>query len=510
MTKYKESSKWDKRWFFIILLISFAAVFVFNYLTPMMSDDYTYGAEVNQAAGLSDLFRQEYNQYMHWIGRSVVHMILRIFLSLPVIVFKVLNSLCFMALTLLIYANMQHRKVYDPLVLLMITLGLWLFAVDFRQTILWQTGACNYLWGTTIILGFMTVMTKVFEKQLKDASNEAYKGAKGVFLCLGVFLFGVIAGWCSENTSGACLLYLLFLYMHLQMGKKRTSLPLMAAMAGNVVGFLFMALAPGNAERGQVRTELHSGLFGMVSRFQKITMIIRNYFFVLLAILFIISIVLFLQNRKNGKGAALKSLRHPFIYTFLFFATCYALILTTATQARAFFGAGIFLLMAVIQALIEALNTEEKIDEENEKGSAAVRGITYSVVAILSMYLLFVWFDCGANVARIYRDMNERTAYILEQKEAGETDITVGKVHTDFYNDFSCADEVELSDDPGYWTNVGYESYFGVESIRAIPYDDWAVQAGYETEEEAADAKAVQEAYEGVVEEKINSLPGWD
>ena len=60
--KGKKHSRQDreKQLFFLILILSFFAILVFNVLTPMLSDDYAYEMEVQKAGSLADLFRQEY------------------------------------------------------------------------------------------------------------------------------------------------------------------------------------------------------------------------------------------------------------------------------------------------------------------------------------------------------------------------------------------------------------------------------------------------------------------
>ena len=42
-------------------------------------------------------------QYMNWTGRSVVHIIARLFLLMPKIVFNFMNPLIYVLLTILIY-----------------------------------------------------------------------------------------------------------------------------------------------------------------------------------------------------------------------------------------------------------------------------------------------------------------------------------------------------------------------------------------------------------------------
>ena len=201
---------------YLIALFSFVAIFIFNYFTPFLSDDYGYAAQARTARGLTDLIAQEYHQYMTWIGRSVAHLILRISLRLPLILFKTANSIVFVLLSFLIYLQIPHRKKYDPIVFLLIQLSLWLFTVDFRQTVLWQTGACNYLWTTTIILAMMTTMPSF--RRVIGAPQR--KGWRGLLLLILLFVFGVVAGWCSENTSGACLVYILLLVIDSRVNEK--------------------------------------------------------------------------------------------------------------------------------------------------------------------------------------------------------------------------------------------------------------------------------------------------
>lgn len=492
------NSKWNKRLYYALIAFSFIVIFVFNYLTPFMSDDLSYGAQVNQATGLWDLVVQEYHQYMTWIGRSVAHLILRVFLFLPTIVFKVMNSVCYIVLSMLIYENIGIRKRHDPLMFLFVQVGLWLFTVDFRQTILWETGACNYLWTTTIILAFMTLMRRIYYTDITPRSTPAT--SRHIPACVLLFLFGIVAGWCSENTSGGCLLYLLlFLVLGITRHHKIV-VPVLCGAIGNLIGLMFMVLAPGNALRGSLRTELHTGLYGMISRFQKVSLIVRSYFFVLLAFYILLWITIWVLDTRRQRRDKWILLARPCMFLILFAATSYALILTTATQPRAFFGAGIFLLIAVLQEVRILLDVAAALQLRTP------RILLYSGISILTLYLGFTILDCGAKVARIYRDVNERVSYIEAARDNGETEVTIAQVHVDFYNDYSAIEENELSSDPDYWTNVSYEEYYGVESIIALPYDEWAVKMGLETQEEADEAAQV---LEDDTDEVIRHIPGW-
>ncbi len=451
----------------------------------MITDDYSYGMEAAGAGGsLYKLFLQEKNQYLNWNGRNVVHFLLRVFLSLPVGIFKFANSLAFLALTLLMCLCIRGRKKYDWPLLLSATTGIWLFGVDFGDTILWETGACNYLWGTVIILAFM-----VLAERLSERISEDEKGALFAAKAAGIFLFGVIAGWCNENTSGGALLFVLSLLI--PFGRKKLNRKAFfvtcAAAAGNFAGLLLMVTAPGNSARASLSDEAYSGILRYVARFQKITLHVRDYFLILLCILIVFAVLRVLQLLTKGRGAAdiLQGLYRPALFSFLFLATSYALILTRPTQPRAFFGAGIFLLTALLQCIRDAVNEERgeafEGNEETGGGSAVytARLLAVSLLGIWTLVFVFTFMENAANLQRLYRDENNRIAYLLEMKEAGSQDVTIPKLRPEFFSRFSSlTQESDLDENPTYWINVFYESYYGVNCISAIPYEEWEEEMG--------------------------------
>lgn len=471
-----QREKHRKRIFLLFVLLFFIVIFFFNYVTPMLSDDYYYALSSREASGFLDLVKQEYNQYMTWIGRSVAHLTLRIFFCLPRIVFKVANSICFMVLSFILYRITDHRKRWDIALYLLVQMGLWFFTVDFSQTILWETGACNYLFCTTLIFGFLLTVRNVYRK------NSRLSGAESVLSCIGLFLFGVLAGWCSENTSGAAIVFVLLYFLHSAAKTHRATGRLLSALLGNITGFAFMILAPGNQIRSaQTKAsdpESYSGIAGMIARFQKVSLNMNEEFFWLMAAYLVSAVLLsFLAirlNRSESRKAVIwRTLRTSLFYVFLYVITCYALVMTQETQVRAYFGGGIFLLAAVLQNLEDILVLEKREDSQ-----IVGRTAVYGGLLVLLLHFFYVCLDDGTNCFRIYRDVTERENWIVAQRDAGSQDITVAKVHPAFYNDYSSIDRMELDEDPEYWTNDAVESFFGVEKIRAIDYDDWEALTG--------------------------------
>lgn len=443
-----KGEKYRRICFFCLIAVSFLAILIYNVLTPAMTDDLTYQKIVSQAGSFLDLVKQEQHQYMTWTGRSVNHMILRCFLSGGKGIFNVCSSAVFVALTLLMYYLLEHKKKYDVFALLLINLFVWTFSVSFAQTVLWETGACNYLWGSTIILAYLSAF--------KYCKSRDYSGAVQTAPAVGLFLLGVVSGWCNENTSGGCILLTLIWIAFYVYENKKIRIWMITGVIGNLTGFLFMLLAPGNASRMTFMEEEHTGLFALVSRWLKCNLAIRNHFFILLAICIVVFVLARLQK------AQLKYSRNMLIFLLVFVATCYALVLTPEPVARAYFGAGIFLMISCVQGILDVSDKDMYI-----------RALKLCSVSIFALYFVFTYMESGANLMRINRECRERYAYIEEQKAAGKKEITVPLLRPDFQTKYSDAYNSDFAESSEYWVNITVALYYDLDSIKAVPREEW-------------------------------------
>ena len=78
-----------KKIFICSIIITFLVMLTLNNLTPLLADDYEY---LYKTKSWMTILIDEYNQYMTWTGRSVVHIIARIFLLLPKGILNVFNA----------------------------------------------------------------------------------------------------------------------------------------------------------------------------------------------------------------------------------------------------------------------------------------------------------------------------------------------------------------------------------------------------------------------------------
>lgn len=462
MTAFTEKHR--KALFYCILLLSFITIFAYNFLTPYLSDDYAYLIDVKKAGSLWELMKQQYGEYLSNSGRIIGQFNVRLSLSVDKQIFNVVNSGMFVALLLLMYHNIRRKKKYDIFVLLLILLFLWRYAVSFGQTMLWICGACNYLWGSVYILGFLTF----YRYQLEHAEKSKHP----LLLAIGTFFFGVLAGWCNENTSGGGLLLVLLFGLNFFLDEKRKRLrPFMVSgVLGMCCGIFGMISAPGVRNRSATMSEGdYTGFVGMVSRFYKTTMTVRDLFWALLVMAVIVLVLLVLQK----KLACFRDVRRNESILFLTAAaaTAYALVLAPVPTDRAFFGAGIFLMLAVIQGIQDTMKYE-----------MTWKAVKYGLISVLCLWLFFTYIENLVNLARIYREENERLELIQAEKEDPDGDgiVVIPQYRESFENPFSCAHESDLTEDKEYWINHFYEIYYDVGNITAIPREEWNERYGQE------------------------------
>lgn len=461
MTQFLE--KYRKQVFILILGVALMMIYVYNLLTPYWSDDYIYAFEARQASSLWDLIKQQYGEYLSNSGRIIGQFNIRLSLLGSKHIFNVINTGMFGALVLLMYGNIRRKKKYDILILLFVLLFLWRYTVDFGQTMLWICGSCNYLWGSVFILGFVTVCRHLLENT--DKIKHPLLAATGVFF------FGVLAGWCNENTSGGGLLLILLfaandIWDRKKKGEKTIHPFMITAVAGMCCGILGMISAPGVRNRSETMSAgEYTGLVGLLSRIYKTTMTIRELFFELL-ILFIIVVTFLVLQQKLKEWKQIR--RNESILFFLSAAaTAYVLAIIPTTADRAFFGAGVFLMIAVLQGIAD-------IDVEKE---TVLRGVKYASAGILCLWLFFTYMDGLINVARIYREETERIEMIKADKADpnGDGIVIVPKLREEFATPFSNGHLSDMENDKNFWINTFYELYYDVGNITAIPRDEWEV-----------------------------------
>lgn len=449
MKQIKETIRNNKK--ILVLISAYVIMAVLNFLTPLIADDIEY---MYKTSSFSSILHDEYTQYMTWTGRSVVHIIARLFLLMPKTVFNLVNPLIYVLLTLLIYKmTTKDNTTFYSFKYFLINVFLWLFVPAFGQTILWETGAANYLWGGIIVVSFLFLYHRYYEKEQELSFNPIVNSIL-------LLILGILAGWCNENTSGGMILIVLgYLYFYYQK-KKPLRLWMFTGLLGAIFGLFMMVTAPGNAVRAtyfarsqwSLPRKLYSGFFSITKT------LYENSFalFVLMAVLIVLGI--FFSKHKE-------CLRLSYIYLFAGIATIYVLSLSPAglDWGRSFFGGVLFIIMAM------AFEWPDKVLKSTQ-------GAFYGVISgVLITQFLFT-FALGVNdIALSYREINQQYHYVREQKKQGNLNPVIANFtiynqtgHTAYSGGLS-----HVKTDITKQVNRANAKYFGLESIHSVPKEAW-------------------------------------
>ena len=155
---------------------------VCNLWTDLVADDYRYFfsyADESRIESVADIFPINGRAPAHnERPRRCAFSSMQLFLLLPPIVFKLINSIVFLSLIWLVYSmRASWRGGITPL---RPARSLWLrlgAPAEFGQVFLWLTGAINYLWCAVLCLVFML---PYLDKLLHD--REPSKSVRVLFV----------------------------------------------------------------------------------------------------------------------------------------------------------------------------------------------------------------------------------------------------------------------------------------------------------------------------------------
>jgi len=243
-----------------ILLIGMGVyLYACNVMMPFCGDEYVYAFVWNgsdnwniffplkeyaaRVDGFAAIGISQFSHYFTWGGRTVAHILVQFFVWQGKEVFNICNTVVLLLSVLIVYwlaqGKIQWKNVKVTYVL-WIFFAMWSSNIVFAQTSFWLTGACNYLWTTTIILFFLLPYSAAY------FGYTPFRHKKAAELCC--FLGGIIAGWTNENTAAVTVLGLtigLFYFYR----NHRLQGWMVWGVIGFFIGFIFMIGAPGNFAR---------------------------------------------------------------------------------------------------------------------------------------------------------------------------------------------------------------------------------------------------------------------
>lgn len=436
----------------VVITVIFSTQLFFNYLAPLISDDYGYSFSCATGESLTSVNQiipsiLKHNQTTN--GRSLNHIIAQFFLMLTNygydIAFDICNSLIYIFLIVLIYYHSKGTlKNFKLWWFCAIHLCLWLFIPDYAGCFYWLIGSSNYCWSMVIALLFMIPFTHHSNKEADRQSNIVAE----LLLSLLYIPCGILAGNTNENTAAALIVMMLLFGTKAVLEKKKLRMWMFSGFIGVLVGFGAMILSPGQQARAE-----QSGGFGGIGTWIKnavfITMDVFEYLALPLLLLFVALILAFFSNKK----LKLSSFYGFFIFLVGSGSAIYCMVVSPQFPARSWTPPVIFSIIAFGQ-IISLIKPTDKIYRRTVCATLAIATICFGTSYVAS------YLDIKQTVIAY----NEREAYIAEQKAKGETVLVLKPVRGWMrYNLFGSDGDLGAQSDE--WRNEGIARYYGVEKV---------------------------------------------
>lgn len=438
----------------LFFTVFFILVFILNQLYPIHSDDWMYSFIFNENPpkridSISDIILSQYNHYLYWGGRNIVHFIDQFLLMLSPVIREILNSLAYITFSFIIYKIANKGKPTNPHLFLLINLLLWLLIPVFPQTVIWITGSSNYLWGTLIIVAFLSFYYSFY---LNGKINN------GVVRSVLFFFGGIIAGWTNENSVIALIFILFTLILFLKIRKIKIPKWVISGFIGVCIGCLIMLLAPGNFLRSKdtyAAFNLTDKSFIEVVRFKA-----RNIYWIykyvhsigILIVIYGCSTFFFFAQNKNSRNY--KVWAGSLLFFMAAHVSALAMIVSPIFPLRAAFFLASFMIISIciLYANINMNNMISKIGNTLLLiGGVAIFALTYS--------------ERFQVLSSLYDRYEKREAYIEDQKEKGNNDIVLIESPIILPGEFDFED---ISDKPLSWRNSMCADYYNLNSIKRV------------------------------------------
>lgn len=454
-----------------VILIFFAGFFFsWNLLFPVFADDINYAfiwdgehggnfspnvGKLERVNSFSDILISQWSHYFHWGGRTVAHIIAQFFSWIGNSYFDVINVAVFCALVILIFkiATSLPLREMNKKYLLFILFAVYFFTPSFLMTMVWMTGAINYMWMITLELLFLLPFTLRYRDK-----NFWHKSTVSRIILMSIV--GLLAGWSSE--PGASLtIFVTFFFLLKFWREGNLSKWMLAGFIFLSIGFLLVVLAPGNEEQlkfiGIQPDAAHYNLEAFAYRFKTAFAPI----FFRESLLFLPIIFYFMQGRRNVDATI-------FILNFMAASLTILVVLMFLPYFPERTGSPttFFLLIASVAALKEILPNLEEIYNRHKK-----------IFSLAAKCLCVVWIlhlsACTYFYYAMHKQFQSRWEIINQNRDAEE--IIVPRLVIPYWSEKLIGERtwtqecIVLGDIQSSYENTRYitfSQYYGLKKIR--------------------------------------------
>jgi len=461
----------------------FAGVFIvfylLNYLTPMaFGDDYLYSfiwqghsmftpltEDAVRVSSLKDIFVSQWSHYLTWSGRAVSHTLIQFFLWAGKPVFNVFNAAVSVLLIAEIYWCANKGRVsahFDVGLLCWIAFAIWAFTPGFSGVFLWISGTCNYLWTAVFLLGFL--LPYIHKYYFLDVLLD-----KNRFFKLFMFFLGIIAGWSNEN-SICWVILLLVVLIYINRKKYGMETWMVTGLAGLIIGYAFLMLAPGNVERlhvelTQMKVDTSTAMWWFQSNLlmEKFKMLGVALFFHFILWYFCLRSLFLLKKEVVSNETLKKERLLVIVLTSLSFCMTLIMIFSPRFPLRSTFPGTVQLVIASCILLRMQKEYGAEIIKKNAKKFLCIIGTLYSIITVTAT--VYGFYDYNVQIKNLLsfvqssREAKEQVITVPSLIPASEALTNASGLHIPSF---------EMFEDENFWSNVAFSRYYGIKGIRMV------------------------------------------
>jgi len=447
------------------VIIVFALVLYINLRTPFLADDYVFQVyKGKKIETFDEIYAYLHNFYLTWGGRLLPTGFSVVSSLFSKTVLSIINSIVFLILFLMVLllaktivktdtTNVGNsgdlKKDYKGPIkswqVLLSFVFIAYFSPAFGQDVFWICGAYNYLWATTYLL------ILIYPLRLRTLQKESLKHSWWLcFLALPLYMIG---GFFNEGCGATLVVSLVAICILLYKREKKVDAWIVLAFIGAVIGFLLLALAPGNFERMKFLNLPETSKFIQIPlMFFKI---LWSYFtpqYLLFPLLFVIFILCL--NKECLKNSR-RLYQDLLFWGFLVLVSTFCFVVSPSYDERVRFIGTVF---ACILVLSLVLNIQEYLIKKK-----------FEILLNLAMFGFIYNFAvvCINETNLIYKSSLNITKSIDEQKQQAVIEVS----GCDIYVPTSpFVSQYKLMDDTLENFTMWYQSYSVYKNVGTIKF----------------------------------------
>jgi len=446
----------------VILLFIGSIMLYCNSHTGLLVDDYAYmydfstgtcpdereiypAADSIPVTGVPQILKSMEGHRMYQNGRVVSHFGVQFFLLFSKNIFNICNTLMFVFQLILIYicstVIIPHRSYKETAVTVMLSfICLWMFEPSFGEVNLWLDGSLNYLWTSTLCLGYVYFLLRLY----RDGRFSDKAGAN--ILCL---VLAFLVGASHEMCAVAAIVMSFLIIMYNTLFLKKRDLWSWIALLFTAAGFLTVILAP---------SEMRTRLMSAATIHDKLTLLKWNY--VMLArseFLFIPMLISILILKRKAFKDNLRVKNVTILLVFTFFISSMPLLIATYFAGRTLFFPTVLLCLCV-NILVRSVMSGW--DNKTQKVMKAVFALL-SIICVISLVI-------GMNdIRKTYEFTTSVDEYLNDCAMAGYDEVFIPDISRDGMDSHCALKQLKYVDyyDPESWPNIFYAKFYGFESV---------------------------------------------